>query len=495
MNDPFTHPDISVRRAGEPVASHRHYDLETMSVEVSDSVAALADFVVTAAVPADARTRAAIAFTDTIGVMLAGAGEPAARIAQSLAAEEGFGECRIMGTAMTTGGGLAAFANGVAAHALDYDDMCFVSLAHPSCVLVPALLAAGEAARADARTLLDAYVVGFEIECRLGIAMNPRHYHQRGWHCTSSIGTLGAAAAVARVLGLDAHATRHALGIAASSACGLKENLGTMVKPLHAGMAARNGVAAAQLARRGFTASPHAIDGPQGYLAAMDSEQPSLDVAVADLGARWEIIETGVTVKLYPSCAATHPPLDALTAIVRRERFTADQVAAIDVDVDSMTPRLLIHPNPTTALEAKFSMPFCAAGAVVFPRLGIDQFTPETIRHADVQALMPRVTLHANTAFDTAAPLSQARVTVRLHDGRAWSQHADGARGYPGRLTEEELAAKFADCAGRALGQSGAKSAWEALTAWLNGNEDSDLRRLTTLLAVAEEPENTSCDS
>ena len=148
--------------------------------------------------------------------------------------------------------------------------------------------------------------------------MNPRHYHQRGWHCTSSIGTLGAAAAAARVLGLDAHATRHALGIAASSACGLKENMGSMVKPLHAGMAARNGVMAARLASDGFTASTHAIDGPQGYLAAMDSEQPrALDAAVADLGTRWEIYETGVTVKLYPSCAATHPPLDALTEIVQ----------------------------------------------------------------------------------------------------------------------------------------------------------------------------------
>ena len=181
--------------------------------------------------------------------MLAGAGEPAARIAQSLAADEGVGECRVVGTSMTTSAGLAAFANGVAAHALDYDDMCFVSLAHPSCVLVPALLATVNSHTRDARTLLDAYVVGFEVECRLGMVMNPRHYHQRGWHCTSSIGTLGAAAAVARVLGLDSQATRHALGIAASSACGLKENMGSMVKPLHAGMAARNGLMAAQLAK------------------------------------------------------------------------------------------------------------------------------------------------------------------------------------------------------------------------------------------------------
>ena len=186
-----------------------------MSIEVRDDVAALADFVVGAAVPTEARERAAIAFKDTIGVMLAGVVEPAARITQSLAAEEGAGESRVLGTAIKTSPGAAALANGVAAHALDYDDMCFVSLAHPSCALVPALLAAGELAQSPSSALLDAYVVGFELECRFGNVMNPRHYHQRGWHCTSSIGTLGAAAAAARVLGLDASSTRHALGIAA----------------------------------------------------------------------------------------------------------------------------------------------------------------------------------------------------------------------------------------------------------------------------------------
>ena len=463
-----------------------------MSVAFTNGVEAIAGFVVETAISEEARQRAAIAFIDTCGVMLAGAGEPAARIAQSLASDEGVGDCCIVGTSITTSPALAAFANGVAAHALDYDDMCFVSLAHPSCVLVPALLAAGEITGANARTLLDAYVVGFEIECRLGLVMNPRHYHQRGWHCTSSIGTLGAAAAVARVLGLDLVSASHALGIAASSACGLKENLGSMVKPLHAGMAARNGVTAAQLARRGFTASPHAIDGPQGYLAAMDSEHASLDAAVADLGTRWEINESGVTVKLYPSCAATHPPLDALTTIVRRERFTADQVTAIDVEVDSMTPRLLIHPNPSTGLEAKFSMPFCAAAAVAFPRIGIDTFTPESIHHPDVQSLMQRVSLRANAAFDTAAPLSQARVTVRLRDGREWSEHADGARGYPGKLTDEELSAKFEDCAARALGPSTARDAWNTLNAWLGGTQGGDVRTITAHLGANDKESESS---
>jgi len=448
---------------------------------VRDALATITDFLVNATVTAGARERAAVAFRDTMGVMLAGSREPAARVAQSMAAEDGVGACRVVGTALTTSAELAALANGVAAHSLDYDDMCFVSLAHPSCALVPASLAAGELVHARPTALLDAYVVGFELECRLGNVMNPRHYHQRGWHCTSSIGTLGAAAAAARVFGLDAPTAQHALGIAASSACGLKENIGSMVKPLHAGMAARNGVMAARLAQRGFTASPHAIDGPQGYLAAMDSEQPSLDAAVADLGIRWEILETGITVKLYPSCAATHPPLDALIDMQRREGFPADEVRAVVVEVDSMTPRLLIHPDPATGLEAKFSMPFCAAAALVYGRLGIDTFDVEHIRNPAIRGVMPRVTLRANAAFDQAAPLSQARVTVELRDGRTVSQSADGARGYPGRLTDEELAAKFAGCASRTLTEPAARSAWGALVA-LDGL--TDVRELTALLSA-----------
>jgi 2-methylcitrate dehydratase PrpD len=452
-----------------------------MSVEVRGALATVTDFLVNATVHAGARERAAAAFRDTIGVMLAGSREPAARVAQSIAAEDGVGACRVVGTALTTSVELAALANGVAAHSLDYDDMCFVSLAHPSCALVPASLAAGELAHARATALLDAYVVGFELECRLGNVMNPRHYHQRGWHCTSSIGTVGAAAAAARVLGLDAQAAQHALGIAASAACGLKENIGSMVKPLHAGMAARNGVMAARLAQRGFTASPQAIDGPQGYLATMDSEHPSLDAAVADLGIRWEILDTGVTVKLYPSCAATHPPLDALIDLQRRERFTADEVRAVVVDVDTMTPRLLIHPDPATGLEAKFSMPFCAAAALVYGRLGIDTFDVEHIRDPAVRSVMPRVALRANAAFDQAAPLSQARVTVELRDGRTLSQSADGARGYPGRLTGEELATKFAGCASRTLTGPAAQAAWGALEGL---DTIADVRELMTLIST-----------
>lgn len=432
-----------------------------MAVATKNLTTWMSEFVARATPPEDARHRAAAAFCDTLAVTLAGVPETAARIARETTIAGAQGPCRILGTSATAAATDAAFANGVAAHALDYDDMCFVSLAHPSCALVPAVLAAGELAHAPGQSALDAYVVGFEIECRLGLVMNPRHYHVRGWHCTSSIGTVGAAAAASHVLGLDDAATAHALGIAASAACGLKENIGAMVKPLHAGLAARNGVMAARLAQRGFTASEHAIDGEQGYLAAMDSERPAsaLADAIADLGTRWEILDTGITVKLYPSCAATHPPLDVLLDLKRRHGVRADEIDAIDVEVDSMTPRLLIHERPATSLEAKFSMPFCAAAAMIFDHPTIETFDRARISDPPVHALMTRVTMRANPVFDAAQPLSQARVTIRLRDGRILTDRADGARGYPGRLSQQELETKFLTCAARSLSGAGADRA------------------------------------
>ena len=433
---------------------------------MTKETAQLAEFVARAVPPQEALDAAAAAVRDTVGVILAGTIEPASRMVQSIAADEGRGDSAVLGTSLRTGAGVAAMANGVAAHALDYDDMCFVSLAHPSCALVPAALAACEIAGASGRMLLEGYVVGFELECRLGKAMNPRHYHERGWHCTSTIGTVGAAAAAARVLGLTPDDTAHALGIAASSACGLKENLGSMVKPLHAGMAARNGVMAAQLAQRGYRASELSLDGPQGFLAAMDAQHRDLALSVAQLDTFWDILTTGITVKLYPSCAATHPPLDVLLDLRYAEAFEAHEVEAIDIQVDSMTPRLLIYDRPATGLEGKFSMPFCAAAALVDGHVGISTFDVSRIQARDIQALMPKVTMRANAAFDNTPPLSHTTVTVRLRDGRVLERSSNGARGYPSRpASEMQLSAKFSECARRVLPAAVADDVWAMLSA------------------------------
>ena len=437
----------------------------------------IAEFVVAATPPSDARKRAAMAMLDTIGVTLAGVTEPASRIVRTTLAPADHG-CVVWGTGQRSTAPDAALANGTAAHALDYDDMCFVSLAHPSAPLVPAVIASAEVALASGPGALDAYIVGFEVEARLGRVMNPRHY-QRGWHNTSTLGTIGAAAAASRLFDLTPDATAHAIAIAASEASGLKENFGSMVKPLHAGLAARNGVLAAMLARAGMTASAQALDGPQGFLHAMDAERDDLARETADLGERWEILDTGITVKLYPSCAGTHPTLDALLDLRARERFTADDVDRIEIDVDAIVPTILIYERPSSALEAKFSMPFCAAAAVVFGRVGIDTFDDDRIRDARVLALMKRVTMRVDPEVGKGAPaLTEARVRVHLENGRTLSQDAHGARGYPERpASDADLDAKFMACATRVMSMETAGQVHKRLR---------DLESLDDLLGLTE---------
>jgi 2-methylcitrate dehydratase PrpD len=459
----------------------RHIDSEDMTV-----TGQLAAFVVDADPPSEARMRAAAAVLDTAGVILAGAREPASRIVQAIVEAEGQGDCRVFGTNLIASATGAALANGVAAHALDFDDMCFVSLAHPSAALVPAAFAAAELAHASGAALLDAYVVGFEIEGRLGLIMNPRHY-QRGWHCTSTLGSIGAAAAACRLMELDRNATGHALAIAASQASGLKENFGTMVKPLHAGLAARNGVLAALLARAGMTASSMAFEGPQGLLHAMDSETDGIGAAIEDLGARWEVLDTGITVKLYPSCAGTHPSLDLILDMRREYGFTAADVERIDIDVDAITPTVLLYDRPSSGLEAKFSMPFCAAAAIVDGRVGLETFEDAHLENPRIADMMERVRMTVDPAFDNGAPaLTQARVTLRLRGGGIDSRSASGARGYPANpASDVELDAKFLSCAERALTKDSSRRALDLL----RGIGDcADIRTLTVEMCRASRP-------
>src|SRR5229473_8575676 len=258
------------------------------------AIARIAEFVVKTRldeIPREAIACVRRAALDSLGVMLAGSTEPVARIVREVArAEGGTPLCTVVGTSLRTSPTWAALANGAAGHAHDFDDTSFALMGHPSVPLLTAALAAAEAETADGAAVTLAYLIGFEVDAALGSAINPDHY-TRGWHATATIGTLGCAAAAARLFALDPPQVLHALGLAASLASGLKENFGSMTKPYHAGHAALNAVTATSLARAGMTASPSALEGSQGFAAAFSGEKLSVG-AFDELGREWQIVKS-----------------------------------------------------------------------------------------------------------------------------------------------------------------------------------------------------------
>jgi len=421
---------------------------------------------------------------DTLGVTLAGAAEPSAVAVRGVVRAEGSTPlCTVVGTSLRAAPTWAALANGTAAHAHDFDDTNFALMGHPSAPLLAAALAAAEAETASGRDVVVAYLVGFEISTAVGIALNPDHY-TRGWHATSSIGTLGCAAAAAKLLGLDVDQTRHALGVAASLASGLKENFGSMTKPFHAGHAARNGVFAAMLAREGFTSSDTALDGTQGYAAAFSQTKLGAGAFEA-LGHEWQILASGIAVKPYPSCALTHSAIDALLALRAEHALGVDQVEDIEVGVNHVVPEVLRHNRPATGLEKKFSMQFCAAEALATGRVEIVSFE-EGATAAGTLSLMDRVRMVVDpTLPDGLEQHAWTRVTVRLRDGRTLASPPRGASGHPDQpLTDAQLRAKFLGCAAPVLGAGEAEGVAEQLA---HLEDVPDIRALTSRLAATRE--------
>jgi 2-methylcitrate dehydratase PrpD len=422
---------------------------------------------------------------DSIGVVLAGASEPVARSVRAVArAEGGAPLCSVLGTSLRTSATWAALANGTAGHAHDFDDTNFALLGHPSVPLLAAALAAGEAEPADGAAITLAYLIGFEVSAALGAALNPGHY-TRGWHATASIGSLGCAAAAASVLGLDLVQTRHALGLAASLASGLKENFGSMTKPFHAGHAARNGVFAALVAREGLTASDSALEGRQGYAAAFSQATLAPD-AFDRLGQSWQVLTSGIAVKPYPSCALTHSAIDALLAIRAHHGLGADQVADVEVGVNRVVPDVLRHDRPTNGLERKFSMQFCAAAALATGRVDLGSFDDGPVGDAATRELMGRVRMVVDpTLPDGLSEQAWTRVTVRLRDGRTLDSAPRGASGHPEQpLTDAQLRDKFLACAAPVIGADEA----DGVATQLTYLEDiPDVRALTARLVTARD--------
>jgi 2-methylcitrate dehydratase PrpD len=411
-------------------------------------------------IPGEAVTLAKRCVIDGLGVMLAGSTTRGSEIVRdyvrtSREAEEAtvFAHERFR-----AGAASAALANGASGHALDWDDTqlsssperIFGLLTHPTVPPLAAALAVGERLHVSGRQFLEAFLGGFEVECKIADAIHPDHY-KKGFHSSGTVGTFGAMAAAARLLDLDRDALAHALATAASLASGIRVNFGTMTKPLHVGRAAQNGVVAAELASRGFTGGTDGLDGPWGFFSVFSfggGFEP--ERIVGRLGAPYSIVNPGVSIKPYPCGVLGHPSMDAMRTLVTAHDVKPEEILAIRLRAGSNILNPLRYPIAQTELEAKFSPAFMLSAIAIRRRAGVREFSDEFVRSAPVQAMMRRTTTILDPEIE-ARGFEKIRSTVEvdLTDGRRLVEHADERyRGGPDRpFTREELHEKFTECA------------------------------------------------
>lgn len=419
---------------------------------VTEQLAAFSVHTAFEEVPPQAYTTAKHAMLDGLGCALVGSPTPTGKIIAQYVRDRG-GEPRagVIGCGFKSSSSLAALANGTMAHALDFDDVNMRMSGHPTAPLLPAVLALGQEIHASGQAVLLAYTLGFEIQAKLGLGLNPMHY-DLGWHATSTLGTLGAATASAKLLQLDVAKTQMALGIAASTAAGLRQNFGTMTKPFHPGHAAMNGVTAALLAQLGFTADANILEAPYGFCQLYTGRGSyQLEPIVKGLGHPYELVASGVAIKQYPCCAFTHRALDGMLALVQQHRIAADDVAAVECRVGRQTMEVLIHARPQTGLEGKFSMQYCMAAALLDRRVGLLSFSDEKVRRPAAQQLYERVGMAHHPEAQRSGTHGEdlpVMLTVTLKDGRAYSSQVQQPKGSPKNpLSAIQLQEKFEDCA------------------------------------------------
>lgn len=408
--------------------------------------------------PGEAVAAARNAFIDLIGVAIPGAAEPVTRKAWTAIRGWGSGPCTVIGAGSRLAAPWAALVNGAAAHALDFDDNFDPAKAHASAVLVPAILALAEQEGASGRACLDAYVAGLQIMGRVGQGLNPAH-RNRGWHATATVGTIGAAAACARLLRLNETEAAHAISIATSMAGGFMSQFGTMTKPLHAGLAAKSGIVAASLARAGVDAGLDTLDGPIGMNRLMVG--PDLEALRAALthvehgqtlrfetdsvGEPLLILSSGLKVKRFPNCGSAHRAMDGLLELRERRGFTAEQVAEIRVHAPASHLANLMYERPETPAQARFSLEYALALIALRGRCSLADFAPAAIADPEVRALYPRI---RRCSVDKGEGEFPTRVEVELDDGTCDSTEVTmptGSLAEP--LTEAQLRTKFEQCA------------------------------------------------
>ena len=396
--------------------------------------------------PDEAVRIARMGFIDCIGTMIAGRGEDSVRILTEVLAP-GAGEATLAFGARKGPAPEIAWINGIAAHALDYDDVGLNG--HPSTVLVPAILAEAEHLDCSGAEMITAYIAGYETWAEL-FRRDTGLLHAKGWHPTGLYGAIAAAAACAKLHRLDAEKSAIAIALGGSQSSGLMSNFGTMTKPFHAGRAAHAGIMAARLAKAGFTASTDALEHPQGFLHAISPSGGEDRDSPSKAGRDWAILSYGLAIKKYPTCYCTHRAIDCMLDLVAETKVAADDVKKITVTISDYFATVLRNHTPDTGLAAKFSMEFAMASGIIAQRVGLRELTDGFVQRSDIQALMAKVEIVTTAEHDPAntgaAPTDG--VTVELTSGRVINgtpvARASGDASRP--LTEQQLYDKFADC-------------------------------------------------
>lgn len=383
------------------------------------------------------------ALVDTVAVAFAGREETASRLARQYAiAEDSRKDCVIWATGDLVSDELAALVNGTMSHVLDFDDVSSPSRGHPSVVLWPAVFAVAERNRNTEIEAQTAFAVGLEIVAKLGRLLAIPHV-AKGWHSTPTLGVLGAAVACSWLLRLNATKTSNAIGIAFAQAAGTRANFGTMSKSLQAGIGASAAVRAAKLASLGFDAGTAALDGPAGFSQVYGDNEP-FDALVSELGSPFETCRSGIDIKRYPLCYATHRAIEAVLKLRREHRLSLADVKRVEVIASNKASLALIHERPTTSLEAKFSMQYAMATALHDGFVKLESFSDAMVNRPQVQTFLSSV----SSLQDDGDVLPRwARVRLSLRIG---TNLEETVRDLPGSaehaLTEEQLYEKFRGC-------------------------------------------------
>ncbi len=423
--------------------------------------ARLAEFVIdTREVPTPVMHGARDALIDTLGCGLAGTLEETSEIVARYVREcGGAPQATVWGQGFAATALDAALANGVASHALDFDDVHANVHGHPSTTIVPAVLAVAEQVRASGAAVLSAYAIGLEVGGKLGCAFGSGHY-QRGWHATATTGVFASAAACARLMGLSAAQLRHALGLAASQAAGLLRNFGTMTKPFHAGHAARCGVQSATLAKHGFTADTSIFDDDKNFLTTYtDGGTQPLGELLDRLGQPWEVLAPGISYKRWPCCYCNHRSIGGLLAMIAEHDLKPADVEAVEIGFPKGTATALISENPQTGLEGKFSIEYVAAATLLDRKITLETFTDVMVQRPAVRALMTKVKrrhIDDGNMYSGSSGYNDLKVRSTRGEFAQRIEKSPGSPEWP--MSEADRDEKFMDCAGRVLGDKGARA-------------------------------------